>query len=127
MPSDLWKDIGLPEVAAQAHLREALLRHTLAQLNKDLELSGSRKRFKASEEPAQLISELARWMPSAPPDEVIRFLYRLDIPESFVAEGPAELARRCFQRALMKVWLRHARPHGSKGENRADFDSGEAS
>lgn len=105
MPSELirelWPDAVIPERSRAEILRQAIL-----QLNKDLAMSGTRYQVPSTENPLALWTDLTTWMKTAPPSEVIRFLYRLDVPETLVAEGPEKLARRCLQRALMKVWLR---------------------
>lgn len=74
-------------------------------------MSGSRHQLPLMANPATQMAELTAWMKTAPSAEVTRFLYRLDVPEALVTEGPEQLALRCFQRALIKVWLR-SRPSG---------------
>lgn len=105
MPSEflheLWPDTAIPERS-----RTEILRQVILQLNKDLAMSGTNYQVPNTENLLALWTDLSTWMKTAPPSEVIRFLYRLDVPESLVAEGPENLARRCLQRALIKVWLR---------------------
>jgi hypothetical protein len=106
MPSELIRYLWPSDLVVPNALRFELFRKAIQQINKDLEMSGSRHQLPLRANPMTQLEDLKNWMKTAPSTEVIRFLYRLDVPEVQVTEGPEQLALRCLQRALMKVWLR---------------------
>ncbi|MCS6980211.1 MAG: hypothetical protein NZM15_08930 [Flavobacteriales bacterium] len=78
----------------------------LAQVEKDLEMSGARLSLAPDLAPHLAVMRLATWMAKMSPEILKRFLYRMDVPEPLQDQDIGVLAIRCFQRALLKVWLR---------------------
>jgi len=84
---------------------------TMAQLQKDAELSGTEWNAEAIPQTIEnwishIINQLKR-METANPEILTRFLYRIDLPErEGIQEINEQLALELLKRAFLKVWFK---------------------